>query len=143
MGAQDTVNHYFLCPVLWQLAREQFGFEEAITIGERLCLQNPCKQKLRHLALCPITYHSCRNDSVIKSLMNDVCRLNDSSSSSSSCEYSSSSSSSSSIINSSPWPIVQGRAVGFCRAGVSIIGPPSFPDLGVAQRGPTGPEAKT
>ena len=122
--AQDAVSHYFLCPVLWQLAREQLGFEEAITIGERLCLQNPCRQKLRHLALCHITYHSCRNDSVIKSLMNDFCRHNESSSSSSSSEYSSSSSSSSSIINVFPWPIVQDRAVGFCRAGVSIIGPP-------------------
>ena len=30
----------------------------------------------------------------------------------------------SSSLDVNPWPIVQDRAVGFCRAGVSRIGPP-------------------
>ena len=125
--AKDEVKHYFLCPILWQLSREQIGQEDDISIGERLCLQNPTKQKLRHLALCHITYHSCKNDHVIKALMNDFCRRLDSSSSACSSgdsSTSSSSSSSSSHHDVNPWPIVQDRAVGFCRAGVSIIGPP-------------------
>ena len=166
----------FVMAVLWQLVREPIGQEEAIPVGERLCLQNPNRQKLRHLALCHITYHSCRNDPVIKSRMNDFCRHNDCSSTCSSNGDSSSSRSSSSCSSSSsaqngfiyapfvppsaplntgdlstemdvisvdnfptfsdaenesssslfvnPWPIVQDRAVGFCRAEVSTIGPP-------------------
>ena len=137
-----------------------------IAIGPRLCLQNPSRQNLRHPALWHYTYHGCRNDPVIKLLMNGVCRHNDCSSTCSSSGDSSSTSSaqnllfcppfvlpsplntgnlstemdvisvdnfptfreaeneSSSSLDVNPWPIVQDRAVGFCRAVVSIIGPP-------------------
>ena len=122
--AKDEVKHYFLCPILWQLSREQIGQEEDITIGERLCLQNPTRQKLRHLALCHITYHSCRNDQVIKSLMNDFCRHNDSSSSSSSCGYQSPSQGPSFGAQSSP----QGPPIGALwtprASGWTIFEPP-------------------
>jgi len=126
--SRDEFNHYLLCPVLWQLVREQIGTEEALTREERLCLQRPSRQKLRHLALCHFTYHSCKNDSVISSLMNNFCRHNayssSSSSSGSSSSASTSSSSSESLDVEIPWRTVQDRAVGYCRAGVSIIGPP-------------------
>ena len=45
--ARDEFHHYLLCPVLWQLAREQIGPEEAFSREERLCLQCPSRHKLR------------------------------------------------------------------------------------------------
>ena len=75
--AQDVIGHYFLCHVLRQLVSEQIGHENAIAIGQRLCLQNPSRQNLRHLALSHYTYHCCRNHVVIKSLLNDLCTHNE------------------------------------------------------------------
>jgi len=126
LDARDEINHYLLCPILWQLVREQVGPVDTISVGERLCLVNPSRQKLRQLALAHICYHNCRNDNVVISLMTDFCKHNSciSTSSSSSSNSSCSSTSSSSDHETNPWPIVQQRAVGFCRAGVSIIGPP-------------------
>ena len=114
------------CPILWQLVREQVGPVDTITVGERLGLVNPSRQKLRQLALAHICYHNCRKDNVVISLMIDFCKHNSctTTSSSSSSNSSCSSTSSSSDHETNPWPIVQQRAVGFCRAGESIIGPP-------------------
>ena len=132
--ARDELNHYLLCPVLWQLVREQIGPVDSLTVGDRLCLAAatpPSRLRLRQLALAHLTYHSCRSDKIIISLMDKYCRiyaspnLSPSSSDSDCSSYSSSSSTSTS--NSSdncPWPIVQSRAVGHCRAGVSLVGLP-------------------
>ena len=126
LDARDEFNHYMLCPILWQLVREQIGPVDIISVGDRLCLSAACppsRQLLRQLALAHLTYHSCRKDKVIITLMNDLAHHNlDIATSSSSSSYSScSSSSTSSDFNEHPWPIVQSRAVGFCRAGSSFI----------------------
>ena len=118
---------YSLAIILWQFVREQIGPVDTISVGDRLCLSAACppsRQLLRQLALAHLTYHSCRKDKVIITLMNDLAHQNSNiaTSSSSSSSYSScSSSSSSSDFNPHPWPIVQSRAVGFCRAGSSLI----------------------
>ena len=126
LDARDEFNHYMLCPILWQLVREQIGPVDTISVGDRLCLSAACppsRQLLRQLALAHLTYHSCRKDKVIITLMNDLAEFKVNNASSSSCsDYSScSSSSSSSEVNHQPWPIVQSRALGFCRAGSSLI----------------------
>ena len=134
LDARDEMNHYLQCPILWQLVREQIGPVDTITVGDRLCLSAanpPTRQLLRQLALAHLTYHSCRSDKIVVSLMDKYCRSRAEnsdfsySSDCSSCSYSSSSSSSSSDSpDTCPWPIVQSRAVGHCRAGVSFLGPP-------------------
>ena len=61
--ARDEVRHYFICPVVWQIARETLNLQEdSISIGERLCLINPSVSKLKLLAFCHTLYHSCKND---------------------------------------------------------------------------------
>ena len=126
LDSRDEFNHYMICPILWQLVREQIGPVDIISVGDRLCLSAACppsRQLLRQLALAHLTYHSCRKDKVIITLMNDLAQFNLNNAMSSSCsDYSScSSSSSSSEINEQPWPIVQSRALGYCRAGSSLI----------------------
>ena len=126
LDSRDEFNHYMICPILWRLVREQIGPVDIISVGDRLCLSAACppsRQLLRQLALAHLTYHSCRKDKVIITLMNDLAEFNSNNATSSSCsDYSScSSSSSSSEINLQPWPIVQSRAHGYCRAGSSLI----------------------
>ena len=60
---KDTICHYLLCPVLWQLAREVCPFEESSAVPSRLCLVSPTKDCIHRLSLAFGIYHACKNDS--------------------------------------------------------------------------------
>ena len=63
IDTEDCIQHYLVCPILWQLGREALNLrEDSIFIGERLCLVTPTADKLRLLAFCHTLYHSLKND---------------------------------------------------------------------------------
>ena len=68
-NAAAIVTQYFQFRRDWSepissfLVRETLGYEESITIGDRLCLVSPSLCKLQRLAFLHVLYHCCRNDS--------------------------------------------------------------------------------
>ena len=65
---RDEIKHYIVCPVLWQLCRENLAYtEDSISIVSRLCIAEPTIDKLRALSFCHSLYHACVNDSMCNS----------------------------------------------------------------------------
>ena len=91
--SKDSLCHYLICPILWQLAREVCPLEESSDLASRLCLASPCKDSLHRLAIAFGIFHAVKNDS--------------------SCSFSSA--------NSSTPSFVQSRAVGFAGSVASIL----------------------
>ena len=89
--SKDTLSHYLVCPVLWQLAREVCPNEESSSVPSRLCMNLPCKVCLLRLSIAFGIYHSIKNDA--------VCSLSGSPSSA----------------------LVQSRAVGFAKSLASTL----------------------
>ena len=68
--ARDDLLHYLICPILWQFPIPIVGVVESLYISQRLCFREPNVQKLKALAIAHSVYHSCKNDPVCKSLLN-------------------------------------------------------------------------
>ena len=91
--AKDTLCHYLICPVLWQLAREVCPLEVSSDLPSRLCLVSPSKDSLNRLSIAFGIFHAVKNDMQ--------------------CSFSSATASTPSF--------VQARAVGFARSVASVI----------------------
>ena len=61
--AKDTMCHYMICPVLWQLAREAYPLEASSALSSRLCLVSPSKDSLNRLSIAFGIFHAVKNDS--------------------------------------------------------------------------------
>ena len=59
--SKDDLQHYLICPALWQYPLPFVGVIDSIFIGERLCLSDPSIRKLRAIAIVHAVYHSCKN----------------------------------------------------------------------------------
>ena len=60
--SKDTMCHYLVCPVVWQLAREACPSEESSSVPWRLCLNPPTKECFLRLSIASGVYHSVKND---------------------------------------------------------------------------------
>ncbi len=56
-GANDELNHYFLCAPLWQIASQALHVEAPLGLSQRLCLEGPTPDTARLLALVFSLYH--------------------------------------------------------------------------------------
>ena len=60
----DNLQHYLVCPILWQLAKEALNLQEtSLEIGHRLCVTEVNINRLRLLGYCHTLYHSIRRSS--------------------------------------------------------------------------------
>ena len=65
-AARDELNHYLICPVLWQIARESLSLsEDSVLVEERLCCIHPSLSKLQLLAFAHTLYHANVNDTCV------------------------------------------------------------------------------
>ena len=60
----DNLEHYMLCPILWNISCEIYSGEDSLVLEERLCLRNPTIIKLARLAITCDIYHTVKNDSL-------------------------------------------------------------------------------
>ena len=59
----DEIQHYMLCPILWQLGGEALSVsEQYFCLGHCLCFRDCSIDKLRLLAYVHLFYHALKND---------------------------------------------------------------------------------
>ena len=95
LDCTDTLMHYLICPVLWQIANEIIGHEPSVHIGSRLCLCLPSETKLKRLAMTHAIYHFCKFDATVQHLVSQAIF--------------------SLQLVSNPWQIIQETAAGYAR----------------------------
>ena len=94
-GCTDTLMHYLICPVLWQIANEIIGHESSVHIGSRMCFCLPSETKLKRLAIAHTVYHFCKFDSTVQHLVSIFVA--------------------SPQLAINPWQIIQDTAAGYAR----------------------------